>query len=107
MEITKQWLEEMEACEDGLIWFEENFPEYGPTVEKLKEKLIEKKKYNWLEWLFENAKLSGEFVWYHPNGQVEVKRTYHEGKLEGECVRYHPNGQVEVKRTYHEGKQIK
>lgn len=42
-----------------------------------------------------NRILHGITEEYYPSGQLELLATYNQGKLEGELVRYHPNGQLQ------------
>jgi hypothetical protein len=48
MELTKKWLEEKNACDDGITWFEKAGT---ATVEETVEKLLTEEKYDWANWL--------------------------------------------------------
>ena len=51
------------------------------------------------------GKLDGPWVWYHKNGQLDIKGTYKDGKEEGPWVRYWENGQLWTKGTNKDGKR--
>ena len=50
MNITMKWLTDNDACEEGLEWFEENFPDGADRNEVLKrlEEVNRTDHYNWL-----------------------------------------------------------
>lgn len=52
MEITKKWLEEKEACLDGLNWF---LNQSETDLYRIIDKLIEEQHENWANWLITRA----------------------------------------------------
>ena len=52
-----------------------------------------------------DGKKDGEWLEYHENGQLKIKRNYKDGKLEGESLWYHKNGQLESKGNFKDDKK--
>ena len=52
-----------------------------------------------------HSKKDGEWLEYHENGQLKIKRNYKDGKLEGESLWYHKNGQLESKGNFKDDKK--
>ena len=52
------------------------------------------------------GKLDGPWVWYHKNGQLDIKGTFKDGKEDGPWVTYYDNGQLAYKGNWKDGKKI-
>ena len=50
MKITLKKLQELNACEEGMKWFEENY-KTAPTIGRLTKKLLGVDKFSWANWL--------------------------------------------------------
>lgn len=104
MKITIKDLEKKGACLGGGEWFIENFGEDGEVdIEDLKSKLIEQKKYKHLEWLYENFKLSGEYIEHYNNGGIKIICYYKDGELDGEYIKYSYYCDIKLKYYYKNG----
>lgn len=53
---------------------------------------------------YENGLLSGDKIWYDPNGNIMMIETYVNDKLQGEQVTYYPNTNLRSVVTYSQGK---
>jgi len=51
------------------------------------------------------GKIEGQWLEYHQNGQLWIKKNYKDGKQEGKWTEYHSNGQLWFKSNYTEGKK--
>ena len=103
--ITMKDLIDKDACRNGKIWFQENFGE-ETDIETLKKKLIEKKEWNYLEWLFKNLKLTGEFIYFYEDGQIMTKCFYKNGEREGIRTFYNIDSSINFEEKYNNGKLI-
>lgn len=55
---------------------------------------------------YKNNYMEGEYVRFHPNGQIAAKGNHIRDKENGEWTYYYPNGNVKVKLNLHNGKEI-
>ncbi len=104
MKITKNRLKSLGACVSGVVWFEENFGK-KTTSKKLVEKLQEEKKYDWLDWVYVNCKLSGLCESWYENGQLAYRKNYKAGKEDGLWESWYENGKLEYRANYKAGKE--
>ena len=51
-----------------------------------------------------DGKKHGEWLWYHLDGQLGVKKNYKDGDLHGEYLYYDPYGKLDYKLNYKDGK---
>jgi antitoxin component YwqK of YwqJK toxin-antitoxin module len=126
--ITIQDLKEKKACKKGIDWFKENFGE-ETNINTLKNELIKQKEYNYLWWVYEEFKLTGEYICFYDNGQIYEKCFFKDGKVEGEyisfyenenvfekcffkddkvegeCIKFYEDGEVFIKGFYKDGKR--
>ena len=54
---------------------------------------------------YEKGKKHGPWVYYHENGQLDMKGTYKDGNADGPWVSYYENGKLSFKGTYKDGKE--
>ena len=54
----------------------------------------------WEEFNVKNGILNGEYLFYHPNGNVSIRSKYDKGKIHGEEFYYYPSGTIQKKHTY-------
>ena len=54
MQITHEWAREKGACDGGMQWFQEHFPDGGDYQEILDE-LAKENRSDWASWLIQNA----------------------------------------------------
>ncbi len=62
--------------------------------------VIGNKTTKWEEFNVEKGLLNGEYLFYHPNGNVSIKSNYVKGRIQGEEIYYYPNGAIQQKHTY-------
>ena len=57
MKITISWLQEKNACPEGIAWFREKYPEQldGVDYQSILDDLGKENKRDWAEWLLSNA----------------------------------------------------
>jgi hypothetical protein len=61
MKITKKWLENKNACQDGIDWF---IAQSETDAVKIIESLIEQKQYSWANWLLVRIMSYRQYVAY-------------------------------------------
>ena len=54
---------------------------------------------------FKDGKREGAWIYYHRNGQLQLKGNYKNGQKEGAWVDYWENGQLQLKGNYKNGKK--
>ena len=104
MKITLQDLIKKYACKEGKKWFKKNFRE-ETDIETLKNKLIEQKEWDYLEWLYISFNLTGEYIEFYDNKKTKRKYHYKDGKLHGKYVWFYENGRVWEKFFCKNGKR--
>lgn len=64
---------------------------------------------DYLEYIetYKNGVLSGDKIWYDPNGNIMMIETYKDGRLHGEQVTYYPNNQKRSVVSYSNGRRLK
>ena len=103
MKITLNKLIELKACKEGLEYFKsKNFKDDEVELDEL-IKILKDDKSDYLEWVYKKFKLTGEYISYFKNGNIDYKCFYKEGKEEGECISYFGNGNIYFKCFYKEG----
>ena len=104
MKITKEMLEEKNACASGLEWFISSFGNEA-AHEDILAKLYNEKNYRfWASWLFENFKLSGELKVFGINGVLWQHGHFIDGKLNGEYKTFYENEKLRVHSYYVDGR---
>lgn len=108
MKITLKDLKDKGVCSGGKKWFIKSFGEDSEIdIEDLKNKLIEQKESDYLRWLYEKFKLSGEYIAYWYSGSIFVKCYYENGMRDGEYIKYDENGEIMEKTYWEKGVKIK
>ena len=104
MKITLNKLKELKACEKGLKYFKsKNFLNDEVELDELIN-ILKEDKSNYLEWIYESFKLTGEYIRYYSDGNISCKYVYKEDKLEGEYISYYENGDIDYKCFYKDDK---
>ena len=100
--LTVKWLQKKQACSNGIKWLKEKFGKKA-DVSKVKSALVKNKKWAWLEWLFYEGKLDGEYKSFYENGKLLEHCFYKGGKLNGEYKWFWANGKLEEHCFYKDG----
>ena len=80
MKITLDELKKKDACKDGLKWFKKTFGNQAEHTKIIKELEKEKDCDCWIDWLFENFKLSGICKGWYSDGTKSYEGIIKTGK---------------------------